>query len=69
MTQNIIPPNAVEVWGPTISELKLIKRVKSVLTTKNEGEKEDKIQVSFSPSTYRYFRVVAFPMDKMPKWH
>ncbi|MCK5443022.1 MAG: chitobiase/beta-hexosaminidase C-terminal domain-containing protein, partial [Maribacter sp.] len=70
MRQNIMPPVAFEVWGGNdISELKLIKRVTPTVPSKNQGNREDMVPVSFAPSEFRYYKVMAFPIEKLPKWH
>lgn len=70
MRQNIMPPVALEVWGGNdTSELKLIKKVSPKVPSKNQGNREEMIPVSFAPSKFRYYKVVAFPIAKLPKWH
>ncbi len=66
----IMPPMKVEVWGGNDkSSMKLLKSVLPEQPVKTEPGKIAGLNVSFTPSQYKCYKVVAIPVAKLPAWH
>lgn len=66
----IMPPVSVEVWGgDSPSNLKLLGKVKPAPASKGDLPEIIPVEVNFSPSMYKCFKVIAVPVGKMPDWH
>ena len=70
MVQYIMPPVQVEVWGG--NDLKNLKLLNKVIPTPPVDYQPDAvagISLPFASSTFRYYRVKAQPVKKLPSWH
>ena len=66
----IFPPDEIEVWaGEGKDKLKLIKKVRIDQPKDYEGQKVDVLFLPLDPGSYRYYKVVAKPVAKLPAWH
>ncbi|MBA4057213.1 MAG: peptidylprolyl isomerase, partial [Marivirga sp.] len=66
----IFPPDEIEVWaGDGKDKLKLIKKIKIDQPKGYEGLKVEALFLPLEPAAYRYYKVVATPIAKLPSWH
>lgn len=66
----IFPPTDVEVWGgESAKEIKLIKSIKVEQPSAYRSQRMEALAISFEPSSYTYYKVVAKPVSKLPLWH
>ncbi len=66
----IMPPLAVEVWGGNdASHLKLLGRNTPQQPTMAQPSYLKGIELSFTPVTVKYLKIVAVPVAKLPLWH
>ena len=66
----IFPPAEVEVWGgKSLKEIKLIKALKIEQPVKNEPQRIEALTIPLETSSYSYYKLIARPVDKLPKWH
>lgn len=66
----VFPPTEVEVWGGEHEKkIKLIKTMRIELPTTYRPQKMEALGISFEPSGYTYYKVVARPVSKLPLWH
>ena len=66
----IFPPTDVEVWaGPNKNELKWIKALKIEQPLVNEPQRIEALSIPLKNATFRYYKVVARPVAKLPAWH
>ena len=64
------PPQEVEVWaGENKDKLTMIKKMKIEQPTGYEPQTVEALPISLEPSSYRYYKVVAKPIEKLPQWH
>jgi len=66
----IFPPLSVEVWGGTEkNNLKLLGKIIPQMPKKYEDAKMIQEKISFAPAEVKYLKIVAKPLQKLPKWH
>lgn len=66
----IMPPVSVEVWGGNqASHLKLLGRVTPEQPTVIQPGYLKAFELSFTPITVKYLKIVAVPVSKLPAWH
>ncbi len=66
----IFPPISVEVWGGTEkNNLKLLGKIIPQMPKKYEDAKMIQEKISFAPAEVKYVKIVAKPLQKLPKWH
>ena len=66
----IFPPVSVEVWGGTEkNNLKLLGKIIPQMPKKYEDAKMIQEKISFAPAEVKYLKIVAKPLQKLPKWH
>ncbi|MHA8101106.1 c-type cytochrome domain-containing protein [Aquirufa nivalisilvae] len=66
----IFPPESVEVWGATIeNQWKLMAKFKPAIPKENFPHTLPLIGTRFKPSTVKYIKIVAKPLEKIPGWH
>jgi len=66
----LFPPEEVEVWaGDDKTKLTLIKKMKVEQPTGYESLNVQALAIPLEPSSHRYYKVVARPVEKLPKWH
>jgi uncharacterized membrane protein len=66
----IMPPLAVEVWGGNdASHLKLLGRNTTQQPTMVQPAYLKAVELSFTPVTVKYLKIVAVPVPKLPLWH
>jgi uncharacterized membrane protein len=66
----IMPPLAVEVWGGNdASHLKLLSRNTPPQPTMAQPGYLKAVELSFTPVTLKYLKVIAVPVAKLPLWH
>lgn len=66
----VFPPTDVEVWGgESEKRIKLIEVIKIDQPTGYRSQNMEALSISFEPSTYSYYKVVAKPVSKLPLWH
>jgi len=64
------PPEEIEVWaGESKNQLKLIKKVKVEQPKEYEALKVDALSIPLEPAAHQFYKVVAKPVAKLPKWH
>jgi len=65
-----LPPEEVEVWGANDKgKFNLIKKLKVDQPKGYESQKVEALSIPIEPSTYRFYKVVAKPVAKLPSWH
>ena len=66
----IMPPVSVEVWGGNeASHLKLLGRVTPEQPTVVQPGYLTAFELSFTPVTVQYLKIVSVPVSKLPAWH
>jgi uncharacterized membrane protein len=66
----IMPPLAVEVWGGNDARhLKLLSRNTPPQPTMVQPGYLKAVELSFTPVTIKYLKVIAVPVAKLPLWH
>ena len=66
----IFPPESVEVWGATVeNQWKLLSKFKPAIPKENFPHTLPLIGTRFKPSTVKYIKIVAKPLEKIPGWH
>jgi hypothetical protein len=66
----VFPPTQVEIWGGNEStQLKLLKSEQPDQPSAYRPSHLGMITVSFEPSHYSYYKIVAKPLSKLPEWH
>jgi uncharacterized membrane protein len=66
----IMPPLAVEVWGGNdASHLKLLSRNTPAQPNITQPAYLKAIELSFTPVTVKYLKIIALPVVKLPLWH
>jgi hypothetical protein len=66
----LFPPEEVEVWaGENKDKLRLIKKMKVNQPTGYEGLKVEALSIPLESSSFKYYKVVAKPVEKLPQWH
>ncbi len=66
----VFPPQEVQVWGgETRSDMQLIADVKPSQPTGYASTGVVPLSVSLPASSYRYYKLVAKPVEKLPSWH
>jgi uncharacterized membrane protein len=66
----IFPPVKVEIWGGNErSGLHLLGSLQPEQPLKAVPAYLDSYELHFAPTSVRYLRVVALPVDKLPDWH
>jgi uncharacterized membrane protein len=66
----IMPPLAVEVWGGNdAGHLKLLSRKTPPQPTMSQPSYLKAVELSFTPVTVKYLKVIAVPVAKLPLWH
>lgn len=64
------PPEEVEVWaGENTNQLKLIKKVKVDQPKEYGALKVEALSIPFETGAHQFYKVVAKPLAKLPKWH
>ena len=64
------PPTEVEVWGGKNSkDIKLIRNMKVAQPTGGEPMQVEALSIPIPVSSYSYYKLIAKPVDKLPKWH
>jgi hypothetical protein len=66
----IMPPVSVEVWGGTTE--KNLVRLSRITPQQPDSVKPAQMRgydCNFKPTRVNYLKVVAVPVDKLPKWH
>jgi hypothetical protein len=66
----IMPPTSVEVWGGDEKQtMQLLKKMTPPQPTADGPSEESYVTLSFSDASFRYYKVVAHPLKKLPSWH
>jgi len=66
----LMPPVSLEVWGGNdLKNLRLLSRVSPAQPSKVKPAYQEIYELKFTPLTARYFKIVANPVSKLPKWH
>ncbi len=66
----IMPPAQIEIWaGNTSDKLHLIKKITPEQPMKDLPGSLKFFTLSFNPIKEKYFKVVVFPIMKLPRWH
>ncbi len=67
----VFPPQEVEIWaGDNVREMKMLKQLKPVQPTGYTPNGVEALPIPLdSGGSYRYYRVVARPLAKLPTWH
>ncbi|WP_229216679.1 c-type cytochrome domain-containing protein [Dyadobacter sp. 3J3] len=66
----IFPPELVEIWGGTNpKQLKLLTKMTAALPSKGDKPSLKSMEGKFKTETVTYLKIVAKPLNKMPKWH
>ncbi|MBE9462620.1 chitobiase/beta-hexosaminidase C-terminal domain-containing protein [Dyadobacter sp. UP-52] len=66
----IFPPQLVEVWGGSNpKQLKLLTIFSAQLPSKGDKPSLKSVESNFKTETVTYLKIVAKPLNKMPKWH
>ena len=66
----LMPPAFVEVWsGDDPKNLKQLSRIVPQQPAKVSPAYQKIYELNFKPVTARYFKLVASPVSKLPKWH
>lgn len=66
----VFPPQQVEVWaGNSSDNLKLLTEIEPVQPSGYLPLGVVPLSVSISASTFRYYKLVAKPVSKLPSWH
>lgn len=68
----LLPPTVVEVWGGNDeTKMKLLKKISPPPATKEELNtvKAETVTIEIPPSSFRYYKVVAKNLLKLPPWH
>ncbi len=66
----LMPPQTVQVWGG--DDINTLKRLSSIIPqqpTKDTPTYQDGIECKFSPTTVRYLKIIATPVQRLPQWH
>lgn len=70
MDQYIMAPTSVEVWGGNEKEsLTMIKKATPPQAEKMGSNAVEAEKISLGGSGFRYYKVVARPIRKLPNWH
>ena len=70
MGSYIMPPVAVEVWGGDQKQtMKLLKKVVPPPPAGYEPNEEAYMALPIPDAHFRYYKVVAQPLKKLPSWH
>jgi uncharacterized membrane protein len=66
----IFPPVEVEVWGGKDEHnLSLIQAVKPHLPEGYRSNSMEALAITFEPTTFSYYKIVARPISRLPDWH
>ena len=66
----IMPPKVLKVWGGNEPDnMQLLATERPEQPTKEEPNLVVGHKVSIPSSTYRYYRIEAQPVSKLPAWH
>lgn len=66
----IFPPELVEVWGGSNpKQLKLLTKFTTSLPSKGDKPSLKSMNGKFKTETVAYLKIVAKPLNKIPKWH
>ena len=68
----LMPPTDIEIWGgDDKTRLKPLKKLSIPQTTKEEKDvvRVEGIKIDLEPSAFRYYKIVAKNILKLPKWH
>ena len=66
----VFPPQEVQVWGGnTRTEMELITNVKPVQPMGYASSGVIPLSISIPAVSYRYYKLVAKPVSKLPSWH
>jgi uncharacterized membrane protein len=66
----LMPPASVEVWsGNDPKQLKLLSRITPGQPSHVEPPYQKVYELKFKPEAVKYFKIVANPVSKLPKWH
>jgi hypothetical protein len=64
----LFPPEKIEVWGgKDAGHLELIKQLKPEQPSRNEERKN--LALVMPVNGYEFYKIVAWPVPKLPKWH
>lgn len=71
MGSYIMPPNQVEVWaGQDENSLQKIKTLKPQQPSTYGPTAVEAVSLSLEPThAYRYYKLVAYPINRLPAWH
>ncbi|MDH5602534.1 MAG: chitobiase/beta-hexosaminidase C-terminal domain-containing protein [Cyclobacteriaceae bacterium] len=68
--RRIMPPTSVELWGGNdLDHLTLIARGSPPQLEKGRGDTESGFEMTFDAVSYKYYKVIAHPLKKLPGWH
>ena len=66
----LMPPMSLEIWGgDDLEHLKLLSRTTPSQPLKQAPAYAKMYELKFQPAAYRYLKVIANPVAKLPKWH
>jgi hypothetical protein len=68
----LMPPAEIEIWGGDDKEkLKLVKTTRPTQPTKEEKDivRVEGIKIDIEPSTFKYYKIIAKNVAKLPPWH
>lgn len=66
----IMPPTTIEIWGGnSISDLKLLQKNAPIQPLKSESSEIIGITIPINSTSYKFIKVVANPVQKLPAWH
>jgi len=66
----LMPPASLEVWGGNDpKQLRLLSRITPEQPSQVKPAYQKVYELKFKPVAARYFKIVANPVSKLPKWH
>ena len=64
-----MPPQRIEIWGSEDDQtFTLLSKFKVVQPAGYGSDAEDRINIEIG-SAKRYYKLIAFPVNKLPDWH
>ena len=70
MSQYIMPPVQVEIWGGNdLNDVRLLKRLTPPPPDAYRPDAVSGMRVPFATSSFRYYKIKALPVKKLPPWH
>ena len=68
--RRIMPPTSVELWGGDDTDnMVLLAKDTPEQLERGRGDVETGLEMTFEPATYRYYKIIAHPLKRLPEWH